>query len=47
MHGYAVGDEIPRTDAIVHRIDPDRVLIERSGRFETLPLVRPTLNVES
>jgi len=40
---YKVGDTLPG-GALVHEIAPDKVILERSGRFETLTLPKETLN---
>lgn len=36
---YAVGDDVPG-GAVLHSIEEDRVILERSGRYETLNLER-------
>jgi len=40
---YAVGDEITRTDARVHAVERERVLLDRAGRIESLALDRVEL----
>ncbi len=40
---YAIGDRIDGTDAKLHSIEKDRVIIERGKRLEKLSLERPDL----
>jgi type II secretion system protein C len=44
---YAIGDTIEGTDARLQNVEPGRVLIERNGQLESLPLVRTGLEEES
>ncbi len=37
---YRVGDQIPNTDAKLHEIGPQLVLLDREGRLERLELIR-------
>jgi len=41
---YAVGELVDKTDAKIHAIESTRVLLERNGRLESLPIVRPDMS---
>jgi len=40
---YRIGDSIKPSGAVVHLVEPNKVIIERAGRLESLYLERPTI----
>jgi type II secretory pathway component PulC len=45
LHG--LGDSVPNTNAIIHAISPERILLNRNGKFESLVIDRPKLENHS
>ncbi|GJL81009.1 MAG: hypothetical protein DHS20C01_06430 [marine bacterium B5-7] len=37
---YGIGEEVADTDAIIHQVEQDRVLLDRAGQIESLELDR-------
>lgn len=40
MRAYSVGDVIEGTDAALHKVESQRVILDRKGRFESLVMLR-------
>ena len=43
MKAYAVGDVIEGTDAALHKVENQRVILDRQGKFESLAMVRKNI----
>lgn len=43
MRAYAVGDVIEGTDAALHKVENQRVILDRQGKFESLVMARKNL----
>ncbi len=41
---YSIGEEIENTDAKIHSVEGQRVILERGGKYESLPMDRVKLN---
>lgn len=41
----AVGDQIGKTDAVLHQVLPGEILIDRGGSIESVKMVRKTLSI--
>jgi type II secretion system protein C len=44
---YAIGETIEGTDAQLRNVEPGRVLIERRGQIESVPLIRSKIGADS
>jgi general secretion pathway protein C len=42
---YGIGDQIEDTDAKVYTVEEEKVILERSGKFESLPLIRAKVEI--
>lgn len=40
LKAYAIGDQIEGTDAQVHKVESERVILDREGKFESLAMAR-------
>lgn len=40
MKAYSIGDAIDGTDAQLHKVETQRVILDRKGKFESLAMVR-------
>ena len=43
MRTYSVGDVIEGTDAALHKVESQRVILDRSGKFESLAMIRKNI----
>lgn len=43
MKAYAVGDVIEGTDAALHKVENQRVILDRQGKFESLAMLRKSI----
>jgi len=41
---YRIGETVSNTGAVVREVKPDRVILDRSGKLESLQIERPTLD---
>jgi len=41
---YRIGETVSTTGAVVREVKPDRVILDRSGKLESLQIERPTLD---